>query len=338
MAEVLNDKELKRIVGGIIVDGDPTSVQPNSYVLRLRRDGEFLNTGKSFKLGNGPRDLKGIRIAPVQSVGITSRERIDFSRATVDEFFADNDLHGFLTPTTRLSREGLGASSTQIDAGCKGTLNRTITNSSHQERRFLYEEPCYRLTILKLNKGERPSSPYEGDYQEKEGYVPSKRRGAPTGMKERDWAHATLEGGPEEHLQALIKTGYPWDILGERLILLDGQLKTVSDEYASIRESMDELRKRIDDIAENQSNLRETVRNGLREEMPSILDRVMPRGLAALMVLVGLGTVLLGSPVIVDWWTQSAVWLGAILVLAGAVGSWALRRRKWAGRDPSTRS
>ena len=46
MAELLNDREIMNILGSVIVNGDPKSVRPNSYVLRLGSNGEFLTTGK----------------------------------------------------------------------------------------------------------------------------------------------------------------------------------------------------------------------------------------------------------------------------------------------------
>ena len=117
MAELLNDQELKALIGKVIVNGDPSSIRPNSYVLRLGADGEFLNSEKAFKLGD---KKKGIRVSPGHSVGITSRERIDFSKRAVAEFFPDHDLHGFVSPTTDLAREGIVAPTTQVDAGYQG--------------------------------------------------------------------------------------------------------------------------------------------------------------------------------------------------------------------------
>lgn len=48
MAKVLNDIELTRLLGTAIVDGDESSIRPNSYILRLGAQGEFLNTGKEI--------------------------------------------------------------------------------------------------------------------------------------------------------------------------------------------------------------------------------------------------------------------------------------------------
>ena len=150
MAELLNDVEIRRILGTVIKDGVETSVRPNSYVLRLGSAGEFLTTGKEFSLGDEPGKKKGIKVSPGESVALTAREGIDFTRKTVQEHFPDCDLHAFISPTTDLQREGVVAPTTQIDAGYEGTLNWTLSNSSSEERRFVYEERLFRLAILKL--------------------------------------------------------------------------------------------------------------------------------------------------------------------------------------------
>ena len=137
MATILNDAELKKLIGTVIHDGDPISIRPNSYILRLGAKGEFLNAGKLFTLGDAK---KGIRIQPGHSVGLTALETVDFSPDTVQKHYHDCALHAFISPTTDLSREGIVAPTTQVDAGYSGTLNWTITNTSSEERRFVYRE------------------------------------------------------------------------------------------------------------------------------------------------------------------------------------------------------
>ena len=326
MAEMLRDIELKAIVGKIIVDGDPASIRPNSYVLRLGADGEFLNSEKVFKLG---KKKKGIRVSPGHSVGITSRESINFSSEVVNEFFPDHDLHGFISPTTDLAREGIVAPTTQVDAGYRGTLNWTIVNTSSQERRFVYEERCFRLTIFKLARGERPDRSYRGDYQGKSGYVRSERRGAPVGMKEHEWEDSTREGGPEEMLQGLINSGYPWNILGERLKRLDDQFKTVTLEYADIRDSLTRLEEefrnsltRLEeefrDFRREQGNVRETVREIVREEIPAMQDRFLVRGAVMVAGAAGLGITISATPALDELLNRHGNWSGLVILAAAA--------------------
>ncbi|MCH7497179.1 MAG: hypothetical protein IH971_04935, partial [Candidatus Marinimicrobia bacterium] len=181
MATLLNDKALIKMLGVVIQDGDQSCIRPNSYIVRLGKTGEFLNVGKEFQLGGAK---KGIKLQPGHSVAVTAFETLDFRREAVHKLYPDSDLHGILSPTTDLSREGLVASTTQIDAGYYGTLNWTITNTSNGERRFLYKERIFRLIIFRLDDGEVPGKLYAGDYQGEEGYVRSRRTGPPVGMKE----------------------------------------------------------------------------------------------------------------------------------------------------------
>jgi hypothetical protein len=46
--------------------------------------------------------------------------------------------------------------------------------------------------------------------------VRSRRQGPPVGMKEAEWIDAFVEGGPEDLLDNLIKSGYPWHLFGQR--------------------------------------------------------------------------------------------------------------------------
>jgi deoxycytidine triphosphate deaminase len=240
MATILNDEEIKKLIGKVILDGDVSCIKPNSYALRLGLHGEFLNSGKEFKLGT---TKKGIKVQPGHSVALTAFETIDFSRETVRKIYPDHDLHAFISPLTDLSREGIVAPTTQVDVGYHGTLNWTITNTSNDVRNFLIEEKLFRLTIFKLAPGETPTNPYKGDYQSKTGYIRSQRRGAPVGMKESQWEDSCIEGGPEALLDNLIKSGYPWNLLGQRLQLIGGQFETVTNEFGDIKRAIEGLDK-----------------------------------------------------------------------------------------------
>jgi len=281
MATILNDADIKNLLGKVIIDGDESCIRPNSYILRLGSAGEFLNTGKEFELG---KTKKGIRLQPGHSVALTAYETLDFRREIVNILFPDCDFHGILSPTTDLSREGIVAPSTQVDAGYNGTLNWTLTNTSSQERRFVHKERLFRLTLFKLKDGETPEHLYNGDYQAQTGYVRSRRLGAPAGMKDKEWEDAQIKGGPEDILDNLIKSGYPWHILGQRLKLIDQQFKTVSHEYSEIFDSIDKLTKDVNQIRERQNESPDTIRMILKEETAALQNRW----------LIGVGTLLFG--------------------------------------------
>lgn len=317
MAEILNDVELKRVLGAVIMDGDESCIRPNSYILRLGSEGEFLSSGKEFCLGG---DKKGIKVQPGQSAALTALEQLDFTRETVERFFPDHDLHALISPTTDLSREGIVAPTTQADAGYKGTLNWTITNTSNEERGFLYKERIYRLTILKLGAGERPDALYAGDYQEKTGYVRSQRRGAPIGMKASEWEDGLVEEGPEALLESLIRSGYPWNLLGERLKAIDGQFKTVTAEYSGILDLIEGLKNDVDGIRREQSGLPETMRKVVGEQLPALQDRWLVRAWASLTTLIGLGILVFTSEKATALLQQFGFWVGlGILILSLAV-------------------
>ncbi len=244
MATLLNDKEIKGLLGTVIVDGKEECVRPNSYILRLGSHGEFTNTSKIFELGRN----QGIDLHPGHIVHVTSLETIDFSAQTIEKLYPGCNLHGFLSPTTDLSREGLTVASTQVDAGFHGTLNWTINNHSAISSRFCYAEKLFRLTIFRLHDDEKPQSLYQGDYQNKTGLVRSERKGPPVGMRDSDFINPLTEDSPENTIAVLIKSGYPWNLLGTELKKIDNQLATVSSEYATIKDSIEKLEVQVTNI------------------------------------------------------------------------------------------
>jgi deoxycytidine triphosphate deaminase len=283
MAVLLNDTELKKLLGTVIIDGDPECIRPNSYVIRLGSQGEFINTGKDYELG-GKKRKKGIRVQPGHSVGVTAFETIDFRREAVHKVYPDHDLHGIISPTTDLSREGIVAPTTQVDAGYFGTLNWTLANTSSDIRRFVFKERLFRLTIFKLEKGETPAHLYGGDYQDQTGYVRSRRQGPPVGMKDTEWEDAQVKGGPEDLLENLIKSGYPWHLLGGRLKVIDQQFKSVTEEYSNIHDAIGKLTVDVNQMRERQAEMSDTVRRVVREETDSLQNRW----------LIGAGSLLVG--------------------------------------------
>ena len=325
MAMLLNDASLKSLFGAVILNADEDCLRPNSYVLRLGAFGEFVDTGKEFDLS---AEKGGIRIHPGHSVGVISYEDLDFRRETVHKIFPDHDLHAIVSPTTDLSREGIIAPTTQVDAGYHGTLNWTFTNNSSHERRFLFKERIYRIAIYQLSEGELPEHLYTGDYQSQTGYVRSKRKGAPVGMKESEWEDPFVKGGPQDLLDQLIMSGYPWEMLGKRLKGIDSQFKDITNEYSDIQDAMDKLNRSVDQLRERQSDTQNVVRNVLREEIGALQNRWLIG--AGSLVFGGIGLFLAAS-------TNDTVWefiqnygtaLGLGLVVAASTILFVLSRQK----------
>ena len=317
MAQILSDRELKQLLGSVIIDGVGDSIRPNSYVLRLGPHGEFLNTSKEFELG---KKKKGLKVSPGHSCGVTALETLDFRRETVHKHFPDCDLHAILSPTTDLSREGIVAPSTHVDAGYFGTINWTISNTSSEERKFVHGEKLFRLTIFRLEKGESPENVYRGDYQELTGYVRSRRSGAPVGMKDSEWEDAHIKGGPEDLLETLIHSGYPWHVLGQRLKVIDQQFKSVSEEYSDIRDSIGKITSDLNLIRERQSDTQNTVRNVLREEANSLQNRWLVGAGAIAVGILGVVLSATSNQTIKGFFVNYGVGIGAVM-LAGAIGA-----------------
>lgn len=329
MATILSDKELLKLLGTVIVDGDSSFIRPNSYVLRLGETGEFLNANKEFELGGRK---KGIKISPGHSVALTAFETIDFRRETLSKIFPENDLHAIISPTTDLSREGIVAPSTHIDSGYYGTLNWTITNTSSEERRFLFKEKLFRMVVFKLEKDERPEKLYEGDYQGETGYIRSQRKGAPVGMKETEWEDALVEGGPEALLENLVKSGYPWHVLGHKLKEIDQQLKMVSDEYGEIHETLKGLSGKMNSLDEKYNNfsqqLSNTITETLAKETTSLQNRWLIGGGSIITVVVGLILTITGNETAFGFIKKNGTWIGLLIILLGIAILYLISRKK----------
>jgi len=355
MATMLNDNEIRKLIGGVIINGTVDNIRPNSYVLRLGSKGEFLDSQKEFDLGDST-GKKGIKLPPSHSVGVSSIEEIDFSKDTVDKLFPGQALHGFLSPTTDMSREGILIASTQIDAGFRGTLNWTLTNTGVQERGYVYGDAIFRLTIFKLDNEEVPQSLYDGHYQGQKGYIRSNRKGAPIGMHESEWDVPQTDGGPEELLDQLMKSGYPWNALVTQLKNTDAQSRLVSSEYKTISESIlgiessveafnheqnemknsiNELMKSgIDTVAIERSIstvMESTINKTVSDKIPQFYARAIVMLVSAFAGLIGLAIAAVSSPPVMDFLNRYGTLFGLLIVVAAILTliiSWFIGKRK----------
>ena len=320
MATILNDDAIRKLIGSVIKDGDPACVRPNSYILRLGPEGEFLTGGKVYELG---KNKKGIRLPPGQSVAVTALETIDFRQETIQRIFPNCALHAFISPTTDLSREGLVAPATQVDAGYNGTLNWTISNTSSEERRFLLREKLFRLTVLKLEDGEVPLKYYEGDYQGQTGYVRSARKGPPVGMRESEWEDSIVEGGPEELLDTLMKSGYPWHALGQRLKTIDQEFKIISDEYSDIHDSLKNLTTEVDSFTKTSGDRSEAISRAvgiaLADQATILQNRWLLASGSMIAVVLCLILSITSNPRAVGILNANGAWVGILIIFIGVV-------------------
>lgn len=330
MATILNDQEIEKLLGSIIVHGEKAFIRPNSYILRIGKSGEYLNTNKKFTIGVDEK-TGGIKIPPGHSVGLTSYEDIDFTRETVHKIFPGNDLHALITPTTDLSREGIVAPATQIDAGWNGTLNWTLANTSNKERRYLYKTKVFRMTIIKLSNDEIPLNPYDGDYQKQFGYVKSKRFDAPTGMEDNEWETAFHKGGPEDLLEILSRSGPPWDKLAKSLRIIDDKFEAVTDEYRDIKKSIDALKKEVGTVCSDQKGLSEKMETAVGK----VIDRRFPdwqshwwNNLGKFFVgFLGIAIAVFSTEKIMSSVKQYGLYVGLIMLVAAIIFHFSTRKK-----------
>ncbi|MCK4787221.1 MAG: hypothetical protein KAV87_25905, partial [Desulfobacteraceae bacterium] len=208
-----------------------------------------------------------------------------------------------------------------VDAGYHGTLNWTVTNTSNEERRFIYKERLFRLTIFKLEPGETPIKPYDGDYQNQKGYVRSRRKGAPVGMREDEWEDPTVKGSPEAMLDNLMKSGFPWHTLGQKLKGIDGEMKTVTEEYGQIHDSMTKMSDELDALARQQqqatSSLPETIRSVLRDEASAFQNRWLIASASVFALMSGLVLTFMSNERAFNFLKANKGWAGLVLIICG---------------------
>ncbi len=309
MARILSDSELKKLIGKVIIDGDEHSLRPNSYVVRLGSEGRFLSTGTRFKLSQG----QAVKIRPGETVAITSLETLDLKQGTVDEIYKGKQLHGFLSPTTDLSREGIVAPSTQVDAGFEGTLNWTLVNMSVADIPFMLGAGVYRLTLFLLDGNEIPSKLYEGYYQGKTGFVPSQRPNLPMGFDDADFVTSDLPEDVSDALAKLQKSTYPWNIIGMAFKNVEGQTIAMSGGYQDIKHALTELQRRLEAFEDRTSK---SITEEIQRVFGAESSKLILRFLGSILVLAGLGLSLLGAPESVQGFLRSFGWILGLLILA----------------------
>mgnify|MGYP001603759590 CR=1 FL=1 len=160
------------------------------------------------------------------------------------------------------------------------------------------------------------------------GYVRSKRTGAPIGMKDAEWEDAFTKGGPEDLLDNLIRSGYPWHILGSRLKEIDQQFKTVTEEYADVHDSINELSGHINSIREKQNDISETVRKVLRDETGSLQNRWLIGAGSLLLGFLGIGLTAATSTTVLDFVKANGAIIGGAFIFTAIVALILLSRQK----------
>jgi deoxycytidine triphosphate deaminase len=274
MARILADRDIRRLVGRVILDADGALLNPNGIELRLGKHVRFHSTGEEKELDSG----MFLQVHPGETVIISSVETIDFTADTVHVVMPDMMLMGLITPTTTMMREGISQVTTKIDAGFKGILNWGLRNGSTQKLTLQYGEPIFKLTLFALDRDESPEIAYgarENDsYQNTDGIARSNRR-IPADIPKSKIVSSSFDRlDPKKQLR---EAGYPFDHIGTELVTLHGKFELVSADVRMMKEEFaqktSELSGKIDKETSTLSTKIEDTKNNLLESADILFDR-----------------------------------------------------------------
>lgn len=268
MAKILADREIRQLIGTVLIGAEEKYINPNGIELRLGKHVRFHSTEEEMEL----EPSCFLKVGPGESVTIASVELIDFRAQTVQTIFPECMLMGFITPTTTMMREGISLVSTKIDAGFRGILNWGLRNGSTKNLILQHGEPIFKLTIFRLEADETPETPYgsrsKDSYQDAEGIVRSARQVPADIPKSKIVCSSFDRIDPKKQLR---EAGYPFDHIGTELTTLDGKFEIVS---ADVRLMKDEFQKRTQEVTEKILVETKTLSTKIEENRKSLLDTV----------------------------------------------------------------
>lgn len=274
MAKILADKDIKKLIGTVLINADESYLNPNGIELRLGESIRFHSTGEEQELKEG----QFLKVNPGETVIISSLEQIDFKAPTVNKIFPNNMLMGFITPTTTMMREGISQVATKIDAGFRGNLNWGIRNGSTKELLIQFGEPIFKLTIFLLESEESPEQAYgersEDKYQDTEGIRRSARR-IPVDIPKNKIISSNFDKlDPKKQLR---EAGYPFDHIGTELTTLHGKFEVVSKDVLLLKDQFDlrsnELGGKIEKETQSLTNKLEESKENILTMVEALFDR-----------------------------------------------------------------
>ena len=257
MPKILPDKDIRRLLGVLILDADEERINPNGIEIRLGKHVRFHSTDEEMELGPG----KFLKVRPGELVTITSYERFDFRRPAIHKVFPGCDLMALVTPTTTMMREGILQTATKVDSGWHGVLNWSLRNSSIKDFTLGFKEPIFKLTLFLLEDGEIPEVPYgerSGDkYQNSEGIVHSHRT-VPADIAKKNIVESSVER--LDASKALREAGHPFDHISTELTNLHGKFEVVSKDVILLKSTIaEEARKLSEKVDTSQKTVLEKV-------------------------------------------------------------------------------
>lgn len=248
LAKILSDREVRKLLGTVILNADPNRINPNGIEIRLGKYVLFHSTDEEKELGP---DMY-IKILPGESVTISSFEQFKFKKEDIGKVFPGCDMMALITPTTTMMREGIMQAATKVDSGWKGTLNWGLRNSSIKDFVLGYGEPIFKLTFFLLEGDEVPEIPYgerpDDRYQDTDGIVRSTRKLPASIPKGKIIASSAERLDPVKQLR---EAGYPFNHIGSELADLHGKWQVVSNDVillkGAITEETQKLSDKVDD-------------------------------------------------------------------------------------------
>lgn len=147
-------------------------------------------------------------------------------------------------------------------------------------------------------------------------------------MRDSEWEDGQVKGGPQDILDNLINSGYPWHGLGLRLKEIDQQFKSVTNEYALIHDSISKLSDDVNTIRERQMDTPNTVRAVLREEAGSLQNRWLIAAASMAAVFVGLGLTLSSNPSVSQFVKSNGMFIGLGLIVIAVAALYLTSRSK----------
>jgi deoxycytidine triphosphate deaminase len=274
VANILADREIRKLIGSVLIGADEKYLNPNGLELRLGKQVLFHSTGEEAALEPG----KFLKVSPGESVSIASVEQIDFTAPTVQRHFPGKMLMAFITPTTTMMREGISQVATKIDAGFRGMLNWGLRNGSTKELILEYGEPIFKLTLFLLDSNEAPEVAYGGrpndTYQGSAGIVRSSRKIPADLPKDRVVSSSFAKLDPKKQLR---EAGYPFDHIGTELTQLHGKFEVVSKDVLLLKENFEsrasELSKKIEAETSTLAGKLEDARKNVLEKVEALFDQ-----------------------------------------------------------------
>ncbi len=311
MAKILADKDIRKLIGTVILEADGSRLNPNGIEIRLGSPVLFQSTDEEKDLGPG----KFLKVLPGESVTISSFETFIFTREAIQKVFPGCNLMALITPTTTMMREGIMQSATKVDSGWSGRLNWGLRNSSIRDFVLGYGEPIFKLTLFLLEEGEIPDTLYgerEGDrYQNNQGIARSTRT-IPVNIPKKNIVGSSVE--KLDPARQLREAGYPFSHISTELTDLHGKFELVSNDVLLLKDAIQEQSRTLSaKVDESQKTTLDKLEAFFSRKLLSIAGAIigcMSLGYAAINFLQGHGVT--GNSL---GWVSLIAGFGAFLVV-----------------------